>query len=671
MRLAFFVGDIIQSYEKNLMKVLMEEIKERGHQLDVFANCCTPAGDFLHIEGLKKVFYLSDLDNYDGIITADDTLHNYGINQDLRKHIKENAKCPVVCLRNSVDGCYNVVIDDGFEMYNMTKHIIDVHGCTDIGFVTGTPDLDDSRVRLEGFMLAMLESNLEVNVDEDIFNGNYWNDQGDITADFFINRKKGLPQAIICSNDYMAIALIEALMKRGISCPEDVIITGLDNIPESEENIPALTTIDFDYHAMVDGAIELIEILVTLANKDTPDSEIEARLKKREMLRNIKFSGRTLKVPGKCLFRSSCGCQDMMNGIVEKYKFINTLMNEEHAYALQCIYINMDFGGILDEEECIKTALRLLRATDRYEKLFVVTGDRLFAEMGGDQKLRIHSSPDENIFGDARDYFTGIREGPVTNRVDNVKVIIDVQRDTESILANSRYPVSKERESELEGKCNVFFPINYQDELFGYFVIQLKEDSDCFFDPVTAQMLILVGSTFKKLELLSYKGELSSIKTLYQQDPMTGLSNRRGLEKNIRELYDMNLEGYDFIVSSVDMDGLKYINDNFGHIEGDRAIKAVSDCIKGVLREGEFAARVGGDEFTIIFLQHPGEKITDFRDKLYDSVKERLSDFPDYPFSISVGLAKVNSIKELLNALKEADSDMYKEKQLHHELLKH
>ena len=156
---------------------------------------------------------------------------------------------------------------------------------------------------------------------------------------------------------------------------------------------------------------------------------------------------------------------------------------------------------------------------------------------------------------------------------------------------------------------------------------------------------------------------------LYQQDPMTGLSNRRGLEKNIRELYDMNLEGYDFIVSTVDMDGLKHINDNFGHIEGDRAIVAVAECIKGILREGEFAARIGGDEFTIIFLQRQGEKITDFREKLYNAVKEKSVEFPDYPFSISVGLAKVNSIKQWLEALDEADANMYKEKQMHHLLL--
>ena len=260
MKLAFFVGDIIQSYESELIKSMQRITREKGYRIDIFANCCVPSGDYLHVEGLKKVFYISDLKKYDGIITADDTMHNFGINLDLRKHLAENAECPVVSIRNSVEENYNVVIDDRYEIYRMTRHIIEKHGCKNIGFVTGTFELEDSSNRLSGFEDAMSDAGLIVD-EEDIFYGNYWIDQGDETADYFIRRSKGLPEAIICSNDYMAIALIEALRKRDINCPEDILITGLDNVQEAYENVPALSTIDFSVNNLVDEAVSIIEEL--------------------------------------------------------------------------------------------------------------------------------------------------------------------------------------------------------------------------------------------------------------------------------------------------------------------------------------------------------------------------------------------------------------------------
>jgi hypothetical protein len=165
MRLALFIGNCIQSYENEVISAMHRISRARGYTLDVFANCVVPDGDYLHIEGLKKVFTLSNLRNYDGIISCDDTLHNYEMNLDLRKHLG-GASCPVVCLRNSVEGCYNVVFDDRQEMYNMTKHIINDHGAKDIGFVTGSFDLDDTTNRLSGFMDAMLEADKKATAKE-------------------------------------------------------------------------------------------------------------------------------------------------------------------------------------------------------------------------------------------------------------------------------------------------------------------------------------------------------------------------------------------------------------------------------------------------------------------------------------------------------------------------
>ena len=82
------------------------------------------------------------------------------------------------------------IFDDKNEIYNMTNHVIKIHNCRNIGFVTGTFELDDSLNRLNGFREAMAENGLEIDEEQDIFHGNYWSNQGDETAEFFARRKK-------------------------------------------------------------------------------------------------------------------------------------------------------------------------------------------------------------------------------------------------------------------------------------------------------------------------------------------------------------------------------------------------------------------------------------------------------------------------------------------------
>ena len=622
MKIALFIGDSIQSYEMEMISEACRIMGERGHRLDIFANCCVPAGDYLHIEGLKKVFYLSDLEKYDGIITADDTLNNFGMNMDLRRHLDKHAKCPVVCLRNSAPNYINVTFDDRHEMYNMTKHIIEVHGCRRIGFVTGSFKLNDSVCRLNGFKDAMEEAGLPVE-EKLIFHGNYWNDQGDETAEFFMNSDGGLPEAIICSNDYMALALIDSLKKLGVRCPEDIIVTGLDNIPEGEENIPGLTTIGFDMHDMVKEAVDILE---GLSAGDETSVQLKRRLAEND---NIKL------LHGRCIFRSSCGCQDINDLLIRNYKMMRDLIADDRENAFTCVNMNMDLGGILEVDECLRTSLQILRDSGLFEHIYLVYNGRLYGEASPGESLMMYS---------------------------------DAEDDT-SYAVSKEYPISRARDGELDGRCNAFLPINYQDELYGYLVLRLSDNRQKYFNIVLAQLLIILGNTLKKLELLSVQGELQDLKTLYQQDPLTGLFNRRGLERNLRRLYESDLRNKKVVISSIDMDGLKYINDHFGHGAGDEALVAVSECLLEVLDTGEFAARIGGDEYVAVVVMDAKEDITSFREKLYQCINRKAESFTDYKFSVSVGLAEAKTYRHIPEAMKKADKDMYREKTLHHRQL--
>ncbi|MFN8158184.1 MAG: diguanylate cyclase [Candidatus Nanopelagicales bacterium] len=86
-----------------------------------------------------------------------------------------------------------------------------------------------------------------------------------------------------------------------------------------------------------------------------------------------------------------------------------------------------------------------------------------------------------------------------------------------------------------------------------------------------------------------------------RSDPLTGLANRLGLEDAAVTMFGRApRQGRRLAILYCDLDGLKAINDTYGHEWGDRVLRAVADRINGALRHGDVAARIGGDEFVVL-----------------------------------------------------------------------
>jgi diguanylate cyclase (GGDEF)-like protein len=95
-------------------------------------------------------------------------------------------------------------------------------------------------------------------------------------------------------------------------------------------------------------------------------------------------------------------------------------------------------------------------------------------------------------------------------------------------------------------------------------------------------------------------------------DPLTGIANRRALEQNLRARFEHDDE---VLLAYLDLDGFKAINDAHGHAAGDHVLRVVADRLSGVLRSGDVAARMGGDEF-VLLLGPPAPPIDVVRDRL-------------------------------------------------------
>ncbi|RKH63368.1 diguanylate cyclase [Corallococcus aberystwythensis] len=161
------------------------------------------------------------------------------------------------------------------------------------------------------------------------------------------------------------------------------------------------------------------------------------------------------------------------------------------------------------------------------------------------------------------------------------------------------------------------------------------------------------------------------LQVLAQTDALTGLANFRALSVRLEDEFKRALRyGYSLSVVVIDLDHLKAINDGMGHDVGNRAILALATLMQGNLRESDFAARFGGDEFVVLLPHQTSLEAAVFAERLRSElrgVNVQRGDGRPAPFglSISVGVADhtADSPRESTEALlKAADAALYEAK---------
>ena len=121
------------------------------------------------------------------------------------------------------------------------------------------------------------------------------------------------------------------------------------------------------------------------------------------------------------------------------------------------------------------------------------------------------------------------------------------------------------------------------------------------------------------------------------------------------------------LLMSGDMDGLKAINDRFGHAAGDAAILAMAEVLRGSFRDGDLIARLGGDEFVVLSEHLPQEAQSHIRARIEHRVAQvNVSEGAGWQIGISLGFAKVpiTPVTDLDALLAAADVRMYEDKRL-------
>lgn len=609
-KIAVFIGQVNQEYQEEMIHAIMEATRELGYQMDAFSEFGSYGNNYLHAEGERNIIHLPFVEDYDGVIVAPDTFGVRDMEKQLDIELLSKVIGPIVSIRQEKDCFYSVQIDNRAAMARMVEHFVKKHGFKRICFMKGREDLKDAQERYQGYLDIMEKYHLPV-TEHMTFNGNYWRDLAKPAVDWFLSGEE-MPEAIVCANDFMASSVLGELKQRGIRVPEDIALSGFDDIEESRYSEPGISSVRMPCNEIGWEAVRIIDRIC-----------------------NGGKSEQIVRLPVKISYRGSCGC-----GKDESSHWTTTLYQQK-LYLSHVItqngFMNNAFDNCDTMEDLITTAFQFAE-NFKYNRLFLCLCETV--DESGERITEKEKYTDTMVLRAVMDSKAGL------------------EMMEEKFLRRDLLPDRYMQETPI----HLYFPLHHKNHCLGYLALEADEVNDLkeFFNCWVTE----VCSCMDKVLLYEENKNLQEFRKLSMIDDLTGLYNRRKLEQELsKKMILLRSGSVNFFIVSLDMDGLKKINDTYGHLEGDAALKAYAGILQKNAQGKNMAFRVGGDEFTLFLDTDDEEAVKGILRNIEEDIVafNEQSDKP-YPLAGSMGYAEYRPGDELTNCIKRADINMYADK---------
>jgi diguanylate cyclase (GGDEF)-like protein len=201
-------------------------------------------------------------------------------------------------------------------------------------------------------------------------------------------------------------------------------------------------------------------------------------------------------------------------------------------------------------------------------------------------------------------------------------------------------------------------PLLLGDESIGVLVVQSYNSNERY----TQEDLAILEFVSNQVAIaIDRKQSELRLQFLSTHDILTGLYNRVYFEEELTRLQQSRL--FPISIVNMDVDGLKFVNDNLGHDKGDELLRRTAWLLKKGFRNEDMVARIGGDEFIVILPKTPEASANEVVNRLKNSIQNYNQNNVDFPIHLSVGIVTIEeSNSDLREAIKLADLRMYDEK---------
>jgi diguanylate cyclase (GGDEF)-like protein len=246
-----------------------------------------------------------------------------------------------------------------------------------------------------------------------------------------------------------------------------------------------------------------------------------------------------------------------------------------------------------------------------------------------------------------------------------------------SILDRNLYPKDKRY-------VMVTSPLFYMNEQIGFLVCEPNLNDIYLFESLVVEIscALKLANLIKTRQGIENKLRIAledlerynqQLNNISETDELTKLLNRRGFLNHARQMLNVTKRlKRDGALFFADLDGLKSINDTYGHEEGDNAIKVVAEVLKKAFRESDVLARLGGDEFTI-FTLNANSNMLDMFEKRISSYVDDYNEASNKPYKVSVSIGAVpflhTDVTDIESLMNQADILLYQQKKKKKEML--
>ncbi|MBQ4537597.1 MAG: GGDEF domain-containing protein [Lachnospiraceae bacterium] len=606
------------------LKGIEHQAKKHGYNVAVFVWFTGVFEKEKHNYGEVNIVDLPDLNLFDGVIVFANALHI----ETNRKKIEEllsDVTCPVVGIGCKVGNSYSVNSDNYAAMRKVVEHIVEEHGMRRIHFVKGVEGNPDAQARFQAYVDVLREHDIPI-VQERISQGDFYVTGAELAAQEILSSSLPFPEAIVCANDTMALTISNIMQEKGYRIPQDVIITGYDYSLEVQEHYPRITTVKSRFFELGKTACNVI-------------------VEKEEGKEVVK----DMFLPDEMIVGDCCnhGHQQPKEDNVNHFFKYDAVTQRQMIH--QMILLQKDIMAGAGVDDWLNALKQFITQINPQEFYCCVNEDFV-----------------ENVF----EYDVLEQEGVGLEEKlaysPDVKVLLAYQngRFKNKQFFESRYALDDLFQESEKKKLYIFSPIHYLDRNFGYFVFA---DSDFpLVNPLYISWLMDMGHSIENIRKQNLlQNAMKQLDEMYIRDSLTGAYNRFGMDRYFGEIKKRcMMSRVSMQLSFVDLDGLKQINDRYGHEEGDRIIRATAQVLQK--KAGKYyVIRYGGDEFIVMGTISRACEVENY----WKSVQQEVDEYnkntakpAQMALSYGYEVFKVTAETSLEECIRIADNKMYHNK---------